>query len=109
MAKKQQAPDYNLEIGEHPAQLRVDGQPMFKDGKPVPLFPNQKSVRLNGQVIAYVNEKHKVLFIVPESKLGVIAQEAIELVKKELGDGGSHMIAEPVVEIEEEDECDDDE
>ena len=99
MAKKKKAKtSYTLEIGDHPAQMRspVTKEPMFKDGKPVPLFPNQKSVKLDGRIIAYVNEKHKVLFIVPESKLGPIAAEAIELVKKELGDGGSHMISEPV-------------
>ena len=96
---------YQLTITNHPAQAKhpFTGEPLFdSDGNPVPLFADQKAIRLDGRVIAYVNAVGKVLFIVPQNRLGVIAQEAIELA----GNKGSHAVAE-LQEIEEETEEDD--
>jgi len=79
--------DYTLTIENHPAQARhpITGKPLFRAGVPVPLFPDERSVRLDGVVIAYVSDKKNVLFIVPESRLGPIAAEAVALVERELG------------------------
>ena len=80
--------NYELKITNHPAQARhpFTNEPLFdNDNNPVPLFPNERSVRLDGRIIAYVTEERNVLFIVPLERLGVIADEAKALVEKELG------------------------
>ena len=99
---------YELTIGNHPAQaahpftrkLLVD-----ENGDPVPLFPKEKSIRLDGRVIAFVNEGLDINFIVPLSKLGVIADEAKALVKSELGGiGQSNAIADRTIPIDVDDD-----
>lgn len=86
MAKKKK-PTYTLTMGNHPAQARhpLSGEPMFdSDGEPVPLFPNERSVRLDGHVIAYVSEAGNIGYRIPSSRLGeAITSEIVELVAKE--------------------------
>lgn len=79
---------YQLEITNHPAQAR---HPFSKlplvdnDGVPVPLFPDQRSIKLDGRIIAYVSEKRNISFLIPLGRLGVIAKEAEELVANQMG------------------------
>ena len=79
---------YSLTIENHPAQARhpFTSEPLVdNDGLPVPLFPDQRSIKLDGRLIAYVSNERKIMFLVPLGKLGVIAKEAEELVNKEMG------------------------
>lgn len=48
---------YELTIGNHPAQARhpVTNELLFdNDGVAVPMFPDQKSIRFDGTIVAYV-------------------------------------------------------
>lgn len=95
---------YKLEICNHPAQARhpLNKKPLFKDDKPVPLFPKERCIKLDGTIIAYVNEHRKVMFLFPPSKLGTIQDEAIKLVRDQLGDPEKVVpMTEPPVELEE--------
>ena len=110
---------YELTIGNHPAQQRhpLTREPLFdEDGNPVPLFPDQRSVKLDGTVIAYVGknrqgDKWNVCFLHPHKALGVIAQEACDLVNSELGPvaGSAAPLPPPEREEPEIEEPDDDE
>ena len=95
---------YKLTLENHPAQAvhPFNRQRLFDaDGKPVPLFPKQRSVKLDGRVIALVNESGHISFIVPLSKLGVIADEAKLLVGNEFGAVGKvFAIAERTIPVE---------
>lgn len=82
----------NLEICNHPAQARhpATGKPLFDDGVPVPLFPNQRAIKLDGYVIAYVSPTLDVFFLGPIEKVGqAVVDAATELVQRELGEPGS--------------------
>ena len=92
--------DYKLTIENHPSQARhpISDEPLFKDGKPVPLFPDQRSIKLDGTIIAYVNAAGKVMFIMPENKLpGTIADEALDLAASEYGGKSEVHFVAPVL------------
>ena len=56
--------NYQLILANHPAQARFAGKPLFDDdGAPIPLFPDQRSIRLDGRVIALVSQS-RLSFIV---------------------------------------------
>ena len=101
--------DYQLSIGQHPAQARhpITNEPLEKDGKPVPLFADQFSIKLDGRIIAYVLPGNRVAFLVAESKLGEsIVSESLALVAKELGSVAAHVSPPimPDIEPDEDDE-----
>lgn len=87
--------ELNLTIGPHPAVASHPTRRKEKltiDGKPVPLLPEHRSVRIDGidgRVIAYVSspkEGRNLSFIIPAARLGpVVMEEARKLVEKELG------------------------
>lgn len=96
---------YQLTIENHPSQAAhpFTGEPLFDDdGKPVPLFPDQRSIRLDGRVIAYVANGN-AMFIVPRESLGVIADEAVELAAS-IGAEQTHFVPQPKEPIEVDDE-----
>ena len=104
--------NYKLTIENHPSQMRhpITQEPLFdKDGKPVPLFPDQKSIRLDGRIIAYmILETKKVLWIMPKHKLGPIADEGLELAEAFFGKvEGEH--SPPEMEETVDDDVDDEE
>lgn len=81
-----------LTIGNHPAQARhpKTKKPLFdSNGQPIPhpLVENQRSLRLDGFVIAYVipnGDKCRICYLARYQKLPkAISDEAIELVEKE--------------------------
>ena len=80
----------NLELRPHIAQARnpVTDQPLVdSEGQPVPLFPNQRSIFLDGALIGYVCEppKRGLAFIVrgvPEQ----VIEETKKLVALEFGE-----------------------
>jgi hypothetical protein len=77
--------NYKLTIENHPAQARFAGKPLFDDeGRPIPLFPDQRSIRMDGQVVAYVS-KDSVNFIHSGLPPAIKAQ-AIELAKAAFGE-----------------------
>ncbi len=67
--------DFEVTIEPHPAQARHPNdksKALTQDGKPVPLFPDERCIRLDGKLIGYVGNASSgraVMFIVPESKL----------------------------------------
>ena len=78
---------FNLTLGNHPSQAihPATGKPWFDaENKPVPKFPDQRSIRLDGYVIAYVSELGNIAFIAPYSRLPKgVREEAKELVERE--------------------------
>lgn len=89
----------------------VTKEPLFdNDGKPVPLFPDQRAITFEGRYVGYVNAKGDIAFIVPETQLTApVVAEARALVAKEFQAGGKCHIVPDVVEPEEDDEWEDDE
>jgi len=78
---------FSLTLGNHPSQARhpVTGKPWFdEDGIYVPLFPDQRSIKLDGFVIAYVSADGNIAFLAPFENLpeGCV-EEAKTLVAKE--------------------------
>lgn len=78
---------FNLQLTPHPSQARhpVTKQPWFDElGVAVPLFPDQRSIRLDGHIIAYVSEAGNIGFLAPFSRLpDGVKEQAQELVEKE--------------------------
>lgn len=92
---------YKIEICDHPAQARnpINKNPMVKDGKKVPLFPELKCVKLDGTIIAYVNKHRDISFLLPSTMLGEIQKDVEQLVASELGEAGNvSSIPDPLVE-----------
>lgn len=80
--------NYTFSIGNHPAQERLpfSNKPKFDDdGNPVPLFPDQKCLRLDGQLIAYIT-KGGLQFVVSRQELGSTYQEAVDFVESTIGE-----------------------
>lgn len=79
---------YELKIDDHPAKARhpVTGEILVKDGKEIPLFKDQKCIKLDGRIIGYVLPNNSVSFIMPKSKLGEIANEAIAMAREQCGE-----------------------
>ena len=102
---------YTLELGPHPAKARhpATGEMLIKDGKPVPQWPRKRAAYLDGKQIAYIDETGAIAFLRPESRLGPIADEVIELAKKEFPHGGETSSFPVPIETESEAEADDDE
>lgn len=73
-------------IRNHPAQLSIAGVPQYDDdGIPVPLFPDQKALTLDGRMIAYIS-KHGVSFTICLNRLGpVVHKAALEYVRENYG------------------------
>lgn len=105
-----------VELRDHIAQARhpVTNKPLVDDnGKPVPLFPDQRSIWLDGAMVGYVcgPPDFNIGFIVPESKISQFVRNLIaEQVRIELGKSGDvFSVAEPpIVEVEEDDADDSD-
>jgi hypothetical protein len=80
---------YEITLGNHPSQARhpVTNEPLTdKAGQPVPLFPDQASVKLDGFVIAYVSCNNNVQFLAPFSRLPQqLRDEVVALVENERG------------------------
>ena len=101
---------YKLEIDSHPAQALhpFTKKPLFDDdGKPIPLFPDEKSIRLDGRIIAYVTKDRAIMWLYRRDKLGAIADAAVELVEKEFGSPATAEVesqGSPVPQNEEDDE-----
>lgn len=101
---------YELKIGNHPAQADhpiKKGEKLFdNDGHPVPLFPKQKAIYLDGQVIAHVTTARKVVFLVPiETLTEHIRDVALSLVDAELGPPTGAFVI-PKIETQAQDEDD---
>ncbi len=48
----------HMELRNHPAQAQFKGKPLVdENGDPVPLFPDQRSVYVDGQCLAYCDSK----------------------------------------------------
>lgn len=101
---------YKLTIGPHPAQATdpFTHKPLFDDdGVPVPLITDQKTVRLDGRVIAYISSGG-VSFIVAKNKLGAVYDEALALAETVAGKPGNVSAVpdmdERETELDEEDE-----
>lgn len=62
----------NITIEDHPTPKLhpLTGEILMDGGKQVPAFPDQKCVKLDGAIIAYVLPNETVSFIIPKSKLG---------------------------------------
>ena len=62
----------NITVEDHPTPKLhpLTGEILMDGGKQVPAFPDQKCVKLDGAIIAYVLPNETVSFIVPKSKLG---------------------------------------
>ena len=53
--------EYELTITDHPSiadDPTRPGEKLYKDGKPVPVFPDQRCLRFNGQAIAFVSKRN---------------------------------------------------
>jgi hypothetical protein len=44
----------NITLTNHPAQVQINGVPQFHEGKPIPMFPNARAIRLDGMIVGYV-------------------------------------------------------
>jgi hypothetical protein len=81
--------NYQFSIGPHPSQARhpFTNEPLVDDdGTPVSLFPDQRTLRLDNRIIAYLSNGG-ISFIVPCAMLGdVVYQDALEYAKQETGD-----------------------
>lgn len=104
---------FNLRLANHPAQARnpVTNAPLFDaDGVPVPLFPDQRSVYLDGFLVAYVNASGNISFIMPESKLTAPIVQAIrDLVSSEFTPAGTVNHVPDLPEVEADDWDDEEE
>lgn len=84
--------NFRVTIEPHPSQARhpITNEPLVKDGKPVPLFPDERSIRLDGDLIGYVGNKESgraVMFIVPKGRFAqAIIDEVTKSVVVEFGD-----------------------
>jgi hypothetical protein len=90
-------------IADHP--FKKGEKLMDTNGNPVPLFPDQRALYMDGWLIAYVvpcDDGCKTLFIKPES---ILTKPVIEAGRQFVADNfasvvGGHVIAEPVEEDE---------
>lgn len=93
---------YEITLGNHPSQARhpFTNEPLFdNDGVAVPLFPDQRSVMLDGRVIAYVSESRNVQFIYPvETLTQTVVDDARAHVEMVFGDVGKVTIVKPPVD-----------
>lgn len=91
----------NLELRAHPAQARLAGVPLTdSEGKPVPMFPDQRSVWLNGKMVGYCGTAQgaPISLIYDQRKIPVVVREAIrEFVAAELGNEPGQVFAPPVM------------
>jgi hypothetical protein len=82
--------EYKLTIENHPAQKRdpYTNEPLSKNGVPVPLWPDEHCIKLNGkQIIAFLNAEHRITFIISEQELGAaLVNEAEALRDATFGD-----------------------
>lgn len=89
---------YKLSVANHPAQKRhpFTGEPMVKDGQPVPMITNQKAIKLDNFIIAYVMlETGKICFIQPVERLGdTIVDDVKALAKEAAAEYGTETEAE---------------
>lgn len=81
---------FELTLTDHPAiarhPIRKNEQLMDENGKPVPLLPDQKAIRMAGVMIGYVLPGNKISLIRPASQLTAPVVKAIEeLVAAESG------------------------
>jgi len=100
----------NIEVKNHPAQAQnpVTGEPLKDEqGKPVPLFPDERSVWLDGKTVAYIGSppNYPLMFIVPAERLGSYVVDRIkEQVLVQTGRQPVKVSSVPVPSIESEDE-----
>lgn len=100
----------NFELRNHPAQARhfATKQPLFDgDGKPVPLFPDQRALFFDGWQVAYAiptadGKSCKVCYTLPEETLTAAVIEAGKKFVHEnfLPVVGMHVIAPPPEPVE---------
>ncbi len=100
--------ELEITITEHPATanhpIRTN-EKLVVDGKPVPLLPDHKAVRLDGFIVAYVLPNRRVSYIVPEAKLTKPVVDAIQAkVEAELGEAVDKIDIADVSDNELEDE-----
>lgn len=72
--------EMKVELRNHPSALRdkVTGVPITLNGKPLPMFPSERGVYVNGICQGYVSTKpgSKVLFVRRQPEAVMIAVEA---------------------------------
>lgn len=84
---------FQIEFRNHPAQARhpFTKQALFDDnGKPVPLFPQQRSIWVDGVFCGYVGDPplRNVAITRPRSQLGeALIAEIHQAVEREFGPG----------------------
>lgn len=70
-----------IELRDHIAQARhpITREPLYHEGKPVPLFPDQHSIWLDGAMVGYVcgPPNYNIAFIVPESQIPEFVRKLI--------------------------------
>ena len=76
-----------LKLGEHPTRA--------KDDPTKPAFPLLGAIYDDRRIIAYVNEKRQVQFILPESVLGAEKIAAAIALVDGAAEAGHHVVAEP--------------
>lgn len=74
---------FKVELRNHLAQARhpFTKEPLFDDkGEPVPLFPEQRSIFVDGVFCGYVGEppKRGIMFTRPRSQLGEMLIKEVE-------------------------------
>jgi len=97
----------DITLTNHPAQARFNGVPQFHEGKPVPMFPNSRAIRLDGMIVGYVEieEGKPISFIVSPNKLPQAMRDIIEVeVRKQLNTSGPVAQVPERVEIDEDDD-----
>lgn len=72
----------NIEVKDHPARAShpITHEPLLDDnGNPVPLFPEEKSVWLDGSMVAYIGSPpgRALMFITPKERLGAYVVDRI--------------------------------
>jgi len=101
---------FNLSIGNHPSQARhpITGKPWFDEqGVYIPLFPDQRSIKLDGFVIAYVSAEGNIAFLAPFENLPPgLKSQALEMVAAEFIEP-KNVVAPPKMKVPQPEEDDD--
>jgi hypothetical protein len=89
---------YELTLVNHPSQARhpFTKKPLFdNDDNPVPLFPGQRCVKLDGRSVAYVSEAGNIGFITASLPQAIV-DDIAAFVKREFIEPKNIVIPQPI-------------
>ncbi len=68
----------DITLTNHPAQAQVKGVPQWHNGKPIPMFPDARAIRVDGLIVGYVEKNGPINFIVPPKALPEAMRRIVE-------------------------------